>query len=349
MKLNLSLSTRRAVSQALIITFITLLGLPSAASATSRGNVSPLTVGGSAVGAAHAPLAGLIEVNTTSDADNLDPNSGCDTDAATPGEQCSLRAAIQRANALAGDDEITLTIPTTQPNCDPTGPHCRINLTKALPDLSTNIRIISPGIDRTTVRRNSVDNFRIFRVTSSADVTLSGLRVVNGRPAGITAGGGVSHEGSGIVNVVDSIFTDNVGGTIVASGGAIANSSNGTLNIINSSFADNQATATGGAINNGGSGTLNIIGSLIFHNTVTVPVVTNRNGDGGAVSNSNDGTVNITNSVINENVVKGGDSLTSTVRGGGIANNGNGTINITSSLVFDNQVSGAGGGVSNAS
>jgi hypothetical protein len=228
MKPNLFLSTRRAVSEALIITFITLLALPSAAAASFAANVSR-TVDVSTVEAEHAPLAGLIEVNTTSDADNLDPNSGCDTDAATPGEQCSLRAAIQRANALAGDDEITLNIPTTQPNCDPTGPHCRINLTKALPDLSTNIRIISPGIDRTTVRRNSVDNFRIFRVTSSADVTLSGLRVVNGRPAGITAGGGVSHEGSGIVNVVDSIFTDNFGGTIVASGGATAHSTSSTL------------------------------------------------------------------------------------------------------------------------
>lgn len=177
------------------------------------------------MGAAPAPLAGLIEVNTTSDADNVDPNSGCDTDAATPGEQCSLRAAIQRANALAGDDEISINIPTTQPNCDPTGPHCRINLTKVLPDLSTNIRIISPGIDRTTVRRNSAfGDFRIFRVTSSADVTLSGLRIENGRPTGINAGGALSHEGSGIVNVVDSIFTDNFGGTIVASGGAVANS-----------------------------------------------------------------------------------------------------------------------------
>ena len=350
MKPNLPLSTRRAVSQALIITFITLLGLPSATSATSRGNVSTRSVDGSAVVAAPAPLAGLIEVNTTSDADNLDPNSGCDTDAATPGEQCSLRAAIQRANALAGDDEISINIPTTQPNCDPTGPHCRINLTKVLPDLSTNIRIISPGIDRTTVRRNGAfGDFRIFRVTSSADVTLSGLRIENGRPAGINAGGALSHEGSGIVNVVDSIFTDNFGGTIVASGGAVANSSNGTLNIINSSFADNHATATGGAINNGGSGTLNLIGSVVVHNDVTVPVVANTHGSGGGVSNTNDGTVNITNSIINENIVKGGDSGTSVLRGAGVANNGTGTINVTGSLLFDNQVLGAGGGVSNPS
>ena len=83
MKLNTNSYTRLAVSEALIITLITLLCLPSAVSATLRGNVSPRRVGGSAVVAAHAPLVGLIEVNTTSDADNLDPNAGCDTDAAT--------------------------------------------------------------------------------------------------------------------------------------------------------------------------------------------------------------------------------------------------------------------------
>ena len=162
MKLHLSLFTRLAVSEALIITLITLLCLPSTASATLGGNVSPRRVGGSAVVAAHAPLVGLIQVNTTSDADNLDPNTGCDTDAATPGEQCSLRAAIQRANALAGDDEINFNIPSTQPNCSPDGLHCRINLTKALPDLSTNISIISPGIDKVSVQRNTGGDYSVF-------------------------------------------------------------------------------------------------------------------------------------------------------------------------------------------
>ena len=126
--------------------------------------------------AAHTPLVGLIEVNTTSDADNLDPNAGCDTDAATPGSQCSLRAAIQRANALAGDDEININIPATQPNCAADGLHCTINLTKALPDLSTNISIISQGIDKVSVRRNTGGDYGIFRAIGGSNVALSGLR-----------------------------------------------------------------------------------------------------------------------------------------------------------------------------
>src|SRR5687768_14992306 len=292
-------SARLAISEALILTFITLLCFPSAALATLSGSGSPRKLDGSAERAAPAPLVGSIQVNTTSDADNLNPSAGCDTDAATPGEQCSLRAAIQQANAVAGDDEITFNIPSTQPNCDPSVNRCTINLTKALPDLSTNIRIISPGIDKITVRRNgATGDYGIFRVTLGGDVTLSGFRIENGRRPGISAGGGIAHEGTGIVNVIDSIFTDNIGGTIVGSGGAIANSNTGTLNVVNCTVADNDATASGAGINNGGSGTLNVIGSAILQNTVTVPGAAGTNGNGGGISNSNDGTVNITNSVI---------------------------------------------------
>ena len=337
-RFKLPSSVRLFISEGLIITLITLLSFP-AAFATPREAAKTVA----------APLAGLIVVNVSNDADNLDPNSGCDTDAVTAGEQCSLRAAIQRANVLSGDDEINFNIPSTQPNCDPSVNRCTINLTKALPDLSTNIRIISPGIDKITVRRNSVADYRVFRVAGTADVTFSGLRIQNGRPSGISAGGGIAHEGTGTVNVVDSIFTDNIGGTIVASGGALANSSSGTLNVINSSILDNKATASGAGINNGGSGTLNVIGSLVFHNTVTVPVVANTHGNGGGISNSNDGTVNIVNSVIAENFVTGGDSLTSVLRGGGVMNASNGIVRVTGSVIFNNIALSGGGGISNTS
>ncbi|HEX6648677.1 MAG TPA: choice-of-anchor Q domain-containing protein, partial [Pyrinomonadaceae bacterium] len=315
-----------------------------------RGNVSPRKVDGRAVVAAPAPLVGLIGVNTTSDADNLDPNTGCDTDAATPGEQCSLRAAIQRANALAGDDEIDINIPSTQPNCDPTGAHCTINLTKALPDLSTNIRIISQGIDKVTVRRNTTTEFSVFRIVFSSDVTLSGLRLTNGKPFGIAAGGAVAHDGTGIVNVIDSVLVDNIGGSVVASGGALANNNSGTLNVINCSIAGNQATSSGGGVINGSSGTLNVIGSIIFQNTVTIPSVTGAKGSGGGISNVNQGTVNITNSVVGENVLKGGDPATNPLRGGGVANISNGTLNVSGSVIYGNQMVGTseGGGIYNA-
>ena len=333
-------SVRLGIAEALIIILTIILYLPVAV-ATPRDTMPK---------PAAAPLAGIITVNITADGDNLDPNSGCDTDAATPGEQCSLRAAVQRANALAGDDEITFNIPATQPNCDLASGHCTINLFKPLEDLSTNVRIVSPVMDKITVRRNGAGgDFRVFRVTSASAVTFSGLRVENGRPAGIAAGGAIAHDGTGIVNVVDGIFTDNIGGTIVASGGALANNNNGTMNVVNCFFADNHATSSGGAIINGGSGTLNIISSIVLHNDVMVPVVAGTNGSGGGVSNVNNGTVNITNSVIADNIVNGGDGNTSSLRGAGVMNLGSGAINVTGSVVSNNFSRNDGGGISNTS
>lgn len=333
---------RLGIADALIVILTTVLYLPVAFATPS--NRAPRTK------TAAASLIGTIQVNVSNDADNLDPSSGCDTDAAVAGEQCSLRAAIQRANALAGDDEITISIPATQPNCDPLGAHCTINLLKPLPDLNTNVRIVSPGIDKVTVRRNAIGgDFGIFRVTSATEVTFSGLRIENGRPAGINAGGAIANDGNAIVNIVDSIFTDNIGGVIVASGGALANNGSGTMNVVNSSFADNHATSSGGAILNGGSGTLNIISSIILHNDVIVPAVANTNGGGGGVSNVNDGTVNITNSIIANNLVDGGDANTSSLRGAGVMNFGNGTINVTGSVLSNNFARKEGGGIANTS
>ncbi|HEV8168479.1 MAG TPA: hypothetical protein VGP59_04000, partial [Pyrinomonadaceae bacterium] len=252
---------RLAIAEALIVIFTTIVYLPIAF-ATSR-DTTPRTR------LAAAPLAGTITVNVSNDADNLDPSAGCDTDAAASGEQCSLRAAVQRANALVGDDEITFNIPSSQANCDPSVNRCTINLLKPLPDLITNIRITSPGIDKITVRRNGVGgDFRVFHVSGQNDVTFSGLRIENGRPAGIAAGGAIENDSSGIVNVIDSIFTDNNAGVTVGFGGAIANNIEGTLNVINCFFADNHANTFGGALTNAGPGTLNILSSVILHNDV---------------------------------------------------------------------------------
>jgi len=97
---------RFAIREWLSITLVALLTVSSTGFAKPRGGVSPRKLGATSGVVAAAPLAGLIEVNTTGDGDNLNQSVGCDTDPATPGDQCSLRAAIQRASALAGDDEI---------------------------------------------------------------------------------------------------------------------------------------------------------------------------------------------------------------------------------------------------
>lgn len=55
-----------------------------------------------------------FSVNETGDASDVSAGDGvCDRDASTPGSQCTLRAAIEEANALAGSDNITFNIPKT--------------------------------------------------------------------------------------------------------------------------------------------------------------------------------------------------------------------------------------------
>ena len=332
---------RRVISQLLITSFVMVLFVPfnghatSPERASSRKRVPPI-----------GPLAGLIEVNTTGDGDNLSPNGGCDVDTTTPGEQCTLRAAIQKANTTAGDDTIRFNIPLGQPNCSPSG-HCAIFLTKELPDLTTNVRIEGPSPNLLTIRRLSGVDFRLFRVTFATEVTFSGLRLENGRAAGVNSGGAIEGQGPATVNIVDCVMNENVGGTTASSGGALANNNAGTMNVVNSVISGNRATVAGGGIVNGGTGTVNVTGSTIAQNTVTIPAINTSNGGGGGIANKSTGTVNVTNSFIVENQVLGGDPAASIRRGGGLWNASTGAMNITGCVILNNRATGEGGGVAN--
>src|ERR1041384_4689962 len=57
--------------------------------------------------------AATFTVNLTTDAADLVAGDGvCDSDAGTGGDQCTLRAAIQEANALTGADVISVPVGT---------------------------------------------------------------------------------------------------------------------------------------------------------------------------------------------------------------------------------------------
>src|SRR6185295_655000 len=78
--------------------------------------------------ATHA--ATTFTVNSLADTPDAAPGNGtCATAAAV----CTLRAAIEEANSLSGDDTINFSLTGT------------INLTGALPVLSSNITINGPG------------------------------------------------------------------------------------------------------------------------------------------------------------------------------------------------------------
>jgi len=312
----------RARNEFLSVALMALMSLPPIGFAAERGKASP-----------SAGLASIV-VNTTGDGDNLDANVGCDTDAGTPGEQCSLRAAIQRANTLAGDDAITLDIPASEPNCDATTLKCIINLTKALDNPNTNMLIDGPGAELLTVRRNTGGNYRIFTIAGSATVTLSNITIENG-DAGATNGGGVFNAGSGQVTILQSV----VQGNGALNGGGINNDSSGSVNVVSSVVHDNTSTNGAGGIFNRSNGTVRVTDSLVQSNHAD-----GISGNGGGINNNSNGTVRVTRSTIDGNITNGSNS-----DGGGIYNGGTGTVDVTNSLIGNNLTGKDGGGINNAS
>jgi CSLREA domain-containing protein len=262
------------------------------------------------------PLTGLdFVVNTTEDSDDANPGDGiCETVAGSG--QCSLRAAIEEANAQPTDDTITFNIPKTGPGYN--GTFWTINLVSALPDLSTNIDIQGLGVDLLTITRNSDNFFRIFTVTSTGTVSLSGLTISNGNFSSSGNGGGVDNESSGIANVTNCTLSSN----IAERGGGISNNSTGTVNVTNSTVSGNTATDRGGGITNQGPGIVNVTSSTINGN---------RAIDGAGIRQAGLGTVNVTNCTITGNTAIGFSG------GGGISNVSGGTFNFTNCTVTSNQ------------
>ena len=169
---------------------------------------------------------------------------------ATTGDGCTLREAIAAANGTAGDDIIVFAAGVTG----------TIQLTSALPNLSTNITLQGPGANLLTVRRNSGGNYRIFTVTngtaSGPTVSISGLTVADGLADGgsnaNTFAGGIYSDNS-TLTVTDCALNNNlgnVGGGIVNLGENAGNTS--TLTVKNCTFGSNRTDNSGGAILNKG-------------------------------------------------------------------------------------------------
>ena len=278
--------------------------------------------------------------------DGGDTNIGdtiCDADAATSGQQCTLRGAIQEANAHVGDDSIDFLITDFFGGADDTP---TIILTSQLPDLSTNIEISGPGAGQLAVSRvNGGGGYAIFKVTAPGLITISGLTIRNGggEPVqdldGVNReimrfGGGIWNFATGTVNVSNCVVVRNH----ASNGGGIANTSTGTVNLINCTVSDNTALFDGGGISNE-TGTVNVANCTISGNAVTRPTGI---GQGGGFSIYG-GNVNVTNSTISGNQVAAGDNDR---KGGGFYID-DGTLNLTNCTISGNSSAKEGGGIFN--
>lgn len=192
-------------------------------------------------------------VNSLLDTSDVAPGNGACADA---NGLCTLRAAIQEANSFGGDDTISIVANGT------------INLTGALPVLSSNVAINGPGSGLLTVRRDLGGFYRIFQ--SSGTSSISGLTITNGRtPDAVNEdvapnGGGILQTG-GSLTLRDVVITANATGNggpmrfgspnlggFGGFGGGIYASGNLTMT---DCVISNNATGNGGnGLQSGGSG-----------------------------------------------------------------------------------------------
>lgn len=235
-----------------------------------------------AVGPAESVLAATFAVNSNGDGHDAAPWNGvCET--ASGNGTCTLRAAIEAANALGGASTITIPAMTIT-----------LALSTALdtePQITANITINGAGSSATIIQPTATffaANTRVLTVASNGTATLSGVTIQNGKVTPPTISGGCGH----------------------ANGGGIANS--GTLTVNNSIITANVVAA---GCSGGGGGIYNI-GMLTLNNTNITDNSDNAGSpDGGALCNDTGGIAILNGGVFSSNH--------SSLGGGGIGNLGN--------------------------
>jgi len=245
-------------------------------------------------------------VNLTTDQHDASTADGvCDIDLVTAGEQCSLRAAVEQANNLGGNDRVLFNLPANS----------TITLTTAnggeIPiNNSGTLEIAGSGADNLTIDGGAGTN-RIFH-TNQATVNIIGLTLTGGNKSafGVNSGGAILVEGGALT--LDRVH---VTGNTAHSGGGGIDFQLGTHRIINSTFSNNTTIFQGGGFFVSFGTTLTVVNSTISGNTA---------GMGGGGFNSQ-GTVTLRNVTIINN---------SSRVGGGIGQSG--VLNMGNTIVAGN-------------
>ena len=287
-------------------------------------------------------LAGTtFTVDTTDNVNHSDDNPG-DGACATGAGECTLRAAIQESNALAGRNTIML----------PAGTY---TATSQLDEITDHLIIDGAGRDSTELLRTGSSG--AFRIDYGTLVTIRDL-TMGGAGRFISNYGSLTLENCVLQNnsdssvfmfynygdtmptidplpelrVDDCIFRDNVG---AFNGAAIQ--ADGYLQVSNSLFENNEATNGGAIYSTGGagvtrSGDMTIINSRFEGNSAE--------NQGGAIRSRWNRTT-ISNTIFIDNTVTGG----SQPQGGAIAMSS--WLTITDSYFEGNVAQYAGGAIAN--
>jgi CSLREA domain-containing protein len=283
-------------------------------------------------------------VATTTDAYDVTPGNGlCQ---GVLGFPCSLRAAIQEANALPGPDTITLPAGTYPLTREGQGEDAAS--TGDL-DITSDITINGAGWDVTVVDAGDID--RVIEIRQGI-VSITGVTLGNGRTSGGGAGGGLGNYST--LTLTGSAVLSST--TISTCGGGIFNEASAVLNIVGGLVQSNGSAAWGGGICNQGALTLTDslvqdnrafqeCGGGIYNNgdlTVSDSTIAgNRGREGGGLCVENGATADLTGVRLTRNYAAD--------TGGAIYNNGKATL--AGSTVHQNSadaVAGKGGGIVNS-
>lgn len=266
--------------------------------------------------------AATFTVTVTIDDDDALPGNGvCET---TPGGGvCTLRAAIQEANALAGEDLILLpadTIMLTRAGSDDTALNGDLDIIGRL-----TVRGVTSGTSIVDAN-DAVTNDRVFHVQPGAVVTMSHVLVRRGRAVGSSGGGIATH---GALTLSDCRVEDNYAPG--HGGGLLAAATGGPLVIARCDFRDNWAGDSGGGLYAGG---------LV---TITDSLFDNNEADADGDGNGNGGGIEL----VNEQALLRSVTIqrNRAIYGGGVAVD---DTAIEASAILSNTASADGGGLTGA-
>lgn len=294
--------------------------------------------------------AATFTVDNLGDApDDVAGDGFCETSSSV----CTLRAAIEEANANDVEDAIEVDVPI------PSGGQAVVQLTGALPNLTDDnaagpdLTITGPGPLAFVVRRDTGGDYRIFTVESGAEVSMVGLQATNGRISTTSTparGGAIHNSGDLTLTRVRVGASTAISTAARAEGGGIYSAGTGVqLTLDESTVIDNLAEGVGSGFDRPGGGgiysdrTLTITGSTFVDNIVrgtgTSSNASFTSPAGGAIL-AQAGTIE--NSTVSRNFALSPDVAISP-RGGGVYTDAN--VSLLSSTVTGNGASsGTGAG-----
>ena len=282
--------------------------IPAGVATDQRGGVR--IVGSTVDMGAVESGAAVFTVNSTAD---TTPGTGtCELLTATT--NCTLREAMEAADAAATDDTIVFNIPTSDAGYSATTDRYTVTLGGHELQIggSGRLSINGLGAKRLTVSGNNQS--RVIRAgTSAAVFKIDGITITGGNGVGNNNafGGGVYNLGN--MTLSNSVVSDN---TAAAYGGGIY-THNGTVLLVNTTVSGNSADQDGGGISTS-NGTALLVNTTVSGNSA--------DEDGGGISKYNT-TMTILNSTISSNSASRGDGIdmsfsTLNIRNSIIANTG---------------------------